>query len=374
MNRSKVPRVVATINSAALAHNLEVVRRRISGTSSRIYAVVKADAYGHGLDNTVAAFAGADAFAVACMDEAVELRTLDPQSEILVLEGTFDGHELTAAKAGKLEIVVHADWQLRLLERDGAEGLRRVWIKFDTGMHRLGFAPESAGDVRMRFAALGIETPGVMSHLACADEPQRDDTARQMAVFATVCEQFPASPASLANSAGVLLHPDSHLDWVRPGLMLYGVSPMSERNGEDYGLRPAMTLSARLLSIQNVAAGDSVGYGATWQAPRDCRIGIVSIGYGDGYPWRAATAGEALVCGTRVPLAGRVSMDMLGVDLSALPKAEVGDEVILWGEGLPVEEVARTVGTSPYELVCRLSRRVPRRNVEQDGAPIEASA
>lgn len=358
-------RVVATINSAALAHNLEVVRGRISGTRSRVYAVVKADAYGHGLDNTVAAFAGVDAFAVACMDEAAELRAVDPRLDILVLEGIFDGQELAAAKAGNLEIVVHAEWQLRLLECDGAGGLRRIWAKFDSGMHRLGFPPEKAGEVRKRLSALGIETPGVMSHLACADEPQRDDTARQMAVFSTVREQFPDSPASLANSAGVLLHPDSHLDWVRPGLMLYGVSPLSGKNGEDFGLRPAMTLSARLLSIQDVAAGDSVGYGATWQAPRDCRIGIVSIGYGDGYPWRAAATGEALVRGGRVPLAGRVSMDMLGVDLSASPTASVGDEVTLWGEGLPVEEVARAVGTSAYELVCRVSRRVPRRTVEQ---------
>ena len=365
-------RVVATVNTAALAHNLAVVRER--APDSRVYAVVKADAYGHGLDNTVDAFSAADGFAVACMDEALEVQALDRHANILVLEGTFDGRELATAKAGKLEVVVHDDWQLRLLERDGAEGLRRVWAKFDSGMHRLGFPPEKAGEIRGRLAALGIGTPGVMSHLACADEPEREDTARQMAVFADVREQFPGSPASLANSAGVLLHPDSYLDWVRPGLMLYGVSPIPERNGEDFGLRPALTLGARLLSIQDVAAGESVGYGATWQAPRDCRIGIVSIGYGDGYPWRAAAAGEVLVRGTRVPLAGRVSMDMLGVDLTGLPAAEVGDEVILWGEGLPIEEIARAVGTSPYELVCRLSRRVPRRNVGEAGTPLEASA
>ena len=364
-------RVVATVNMAALAHNLAVVRKRASG--SRIYAVVKADAYGHGLDNTVSAFAATDGFAVACMDEALELRALDPHSNILVLEGMFDGRELAAAKAEKLEIVVHDDWQLRLLERDGVQGIRRVWAKFDSGMHRLGFPPEKADEVRTRLAALGINTPGVMSHLACADEPDRDDTDRQLAAFAAVREKFPGSPASLANSAGVLLHPETHLDWVRPGLMLYGVSPLLDRNGEDFDLQPALTLSARLLSIQDVAAGESVGYGATWQAPRACRIGIVSIGYGDGYPWRAAATGEALVRGTRVPLAGRVSMDMLGVDITELPAAEVGDEVILWGEGLPIEEIARAVGTSPYELVCRLSRRVPRRNVEQAGAPIEAS-
>ncbi len=366
-------RVAATIDSVALAHNLGIVRQRVAG--SHVYAVVKADAYGHGLENTVAALAGADAFAVACMDEVLELRAIDSRSNILVLEGVFDGRELAVAKADKLEIVVHSDWQLQLLERDGVEGIRRVWVKFDTGMHRLGFAPESAGDVRARLAALGIEAPGVMSHLACADEPVLADTARQMAVFGAVCKLFPGSPASLANSAGVLLHPDSYLDWVRPGLMLYGVSPLPEGNGTDFGLRPAMTLSAHLLSIQEVTMGNAVGYGATWQAPRDCRIGIVSIGYGDGYPWCATAAGEVLVRGKRVPLAGRVSMDMLGVDLTALPAAHVGDEVILWGAGLPVEAVARAVGTSPYELMCRVSRRVPRRIAGQVGmSPIKVSA
>ncbi len=366
-------RVVATIDPVALAHNLGVVRQRAPG--SHVYAVVKADAYGHGLENTVVAFTEADAFAVACMDEVIELRAIDSRPNILVLEGVFDGRELAAAKADKLEIVVHSDWQLQLLERDGVEGIRRVWAKFDTGMHRLGFTPESAGDVRARLVALGIETPGVMSHLACADKPGLTDTARQMAIFGAVCRRFPGSPASLANSAGVLLHPDSHLDWVRPGLMLYGVSPLPEGDGTDFGLRPAMTLSARLLSIQDVATGDVVGYGATWQAPRDCRIGIVSIGYGDGYPWCAAAAGEALVRGKRVPMAGRVSMDMLGVDLTALPAVHVGDEVILWGAGLPVEEVARAVGTSPYELMCRVSRRVPRRIAGRVGTPpLEVSA
>jgi alanine racemase len=366
-------RVAAIINPAALAHNLGVVRQRVAG--SHIYAVVKADAYGHGLKNTVAALAEADAFAVACMDEVLELRAIDSRPNILVLEGIFDGRELAAAKADKLEIVVHADWQLQLLERDGAEGIRRVWAKFDTGMHRLGFTPESADNVRARLVALGIETPGVMSHLACADKPGLTDTTRQTTVFNAVCERFPGSPASLANSAGVLLHPNSHLDWVRPGLMLYGVSPLPEGNGTDFGLRPAMTLSAHLLSIQDVTMGNAVGYGATWQAPRDCRIGIVSIGYGDGYPWCATAAGEVLVRGKRVPLAGRVSMDMLGVDLTTLPTACVGDEVILWGVGLPVEEVARAVGTSPYELMCRVSRRVPRHIAGQVGTPpIKVSA
>lgn len=365
-------RVVATIDQAALAHNLELVRRK--APASRVYAVVKADAYGHGLNNLGNAFDAADALAVACLDEAEEARELSSQRRILILEGVFDGAELAQARARGYELVVHADWQLEILERDGARGLDTLWVKFDTGMHRLGFPPAAAARVRSRVAALGIECPGLMTHFACADEPERDDTERQMAAFAAIREHFPGSLTSCANSAGVLLHPDTHGDWVRPGLMLYGVSPIPGVDGASLGLKPAMTLSARLLAIQDVAAGETVGYGATWRAERACRIGIVSIGYGDGYPWRGAAVGEVSIDGRRAPLAGRVSMDMLGVDLDGLPDARIGDEVVLWGEGLPVEQVARAVGTSPYEMVCRVSRRVPRRSVGSLPEPAQASA
>lgn len=366
-------RVVATIDQAALAHNLDMVRRLAPG--SQVYAVVKADAYGHGLTNLGSAFDAADALAVACLDEAMEVREVMPGRRILVLEGVFSGAELAEARAQRLEIVIHADWQLKLLERDGLSGIEHAWVKFDTGMHRLGFPVAEAESIRDRLAALDIRNPGIMTHFSCADEPVRQNTEQQMHAFQTVRAAFPASPVSCANSAGVLLHPATHGDWVRPGLMLYGVSPLPDKKGADLGLEPAMTLSARLLAIQDVTAGDSVGYGATWRAENDGRIGIVSIGYGDGYPWKHEGVGTVSVRGREVSLAGRISMDMLGVDLTGLPDARVGDEVVLWGPELPVEQVAHAVGTSPYELVCRVSRRVPRRSIElQDPRPVEASA
>ncbi len=355
-------RVTATIDQAALAHNLELARRQAAG--SRVYAVVKADAYGHGLTNLGHAFDAADALAVACLDEALEVREIMPERRVLILEGVFSGAELSQARQQHFELVIHAPWQLRLLEKEGVEGIERVWIKFDTGMHRLGFAAEMALDVHKRIAALGIEQPGIMTHLACADEPEREDTQEQLQVLETVRSAYPGSPVSCANSAGVLLHSSTHGDWIRPGLMLYGVSPLPDSHGSELGLRPAMTLSAKLMAIQDVAAGERVGYGATWKAEKDCRIGIVSIGYGDGYPWREQGVGHVVIRGRQLPLAGRISMDMLGVDLTQLPEAKVGDEVVLWGPELPVEQVARAVGTSPYELVCRVSRRVPRRSIE----------
>lgn len=365
-------RVVATIDQSALAHNLEVARRQ--APESRVYAVVKADAYGHGLTNLGPAFDAADALAVACMDEALEVREIMPGRQVLVLEGVFSGEELAQARRHRMELVVHAPWQLQLLEKEGVAGLKRIWVKFDTGMHRLGFPPGLAQSLRERLDALGAENPGIMTHLACADEPERENTEEQLQAFAMVRSVFPESPVSCANSAGVLLHPSTHDDWIRPGIMLYGVSPLPAGHGQELGLRPAMTLSARLIAIQDVAAGDRVGYGATWKADKDCRIGIVSIGYGDGYPWREQAAGHVVIRGRKLPLAGRISMDMLGVDLTKLPEAGVGDEVVLWGPELPVEQVARAVDTSPYELVCRVSRRVPRRSIElETPRPAEAS-
>lgn len=351
-------RVSAEVNSAALAHNLNVVRRL--APASRVFAIVKADAYGHDLVPAARALdkAGADGFGVACAEEALALREAGIRSHLLVLEGVNTSAELQASCHAGLELVVHADWQLDMLELDGAKGLKRLWIKFDTGMHRLGFAPRRAAELRRRFDALGIE-PALMSHLACADEPEREENAQQLEAFKSLREVFPG-PASLANSAGVLALPDSHFDWVRPGLMLFGVSPQFDRDGAELGLRPAMTLKAHVLSVQDVAVGEGVGYGETWHAQRPSRVANVSIGYGDGYPWRGAQGASAVVRGQRVPLVGRVSMDMLGVDVTEVAEVAPGDEVVLWGEALPVESVARAAGTIPYELVCDVTRRVPR--------------
>lgn len=360
-------RVSAEIDAAALTHNLGVARSR--APASRVYAIVKADAYGHGLIPAARVFAaaGADGFGVACVEEALELRESGIRRRILVLEGAVEPRELELARAAELELVVHADWQLEMLERDGAGRLGRLWLKFDTGMHRLGFPAAEARAVRARLDSLPIAEPGLMSHLACADEPEREETARQLAVFEELRKLFPG-PASLANGAGVFAHPASHYDWVRPGLVLYGVSPFPGRDARALGLRPAMRFASRLIAVHEIAAGEEVGYGGDWRAGRPSRIGTVSAGYGDGYPWRAARGGVALVRGRRAPLAGRVSMDMLAIDLTDLPEVRVHDPVTLWGDALAVEEVARVVGTSAYELVCSVTRRVPRAYAEAETA------
>ncbi|MGH8428240.1 MAG: alanine racemase [Gammaproteobacteria bacterium] len=363
-------RVAAAIDATALAHNFALVRKTAPG--SRILAVVKADAYGHGVAKAAHALAAADGFGVTSVDEALALRDVGVDTDIVVLEGAMDGGELDAARHAKLDLVVHAKWQLEMLERDGVQGLTRLWIKFDTGMHRLGFPTEAAESVRTQLSALKIPEPVLMSHLACADEPAREETAHQLEAFAHLRQLFPG-PASLANSAGVLAHPTTHFDWVRPGLALYGVSPFPGRGAATLGLRPAMTLISRLLALQEVAAGEAVGYGGDWRAPRPSRIGIVSAGYGDGYPWRAEHSGVVLVRGRRAPLAGRVSMDLLAVDLTQVPDARPGDAVTLWGEGLPVEQVAKIAGTTPYELVCSVTRRVPRTYAEAE-RPAHAAA
>ncbi|MGH8162603.1 MAG: alanine racemase [Gammaproteobacteria bacterium] len=351
-------RVVADIDASALAHNLAIVRALAA--DSRVLAVVKADAYGHDLVPTARtlASAGADGFGVACVEEALALRESGIRERIVVLEGVTASSELVAARNAGLELVVHADWQLAMLERDGVRGLCRLWIKFNTGMNRLGFPMEVSETVRSRFDALGASSV-LMSHLACADEPEREENARQLQAFENLRTAFPGA-ASLANSAAVLTLPAAHYDWVRPGLLLYGVSPLPDCDAAALGLCPAMTLKARILAVQDVAAGAGVGYGEDWRAPLASRVAIASIGYGDGYPWRGAQGASALVHGRRVPLVGRVSMDMLGLDVTAIAGVAPGDEVVLWGKGLSVEEVARAAGTIPYELVCDVTRRVPR--------------
>jgi len=346
------------IDLAALAHNLRVAKN--AAPTSRVFAVVKADAYGHGLVSAARALGAADGFAVACVGEALALREAGIAQRILVLEGAFCGAELAAAAKFGLELVIHAEWQLQLLEKDGTRGISRLWLKFDTGMHRLGFELDAGMDALMRLRSLAPVPLGLMSHLACADEPTRPETAVQIERFRRLRLQVPDLPGSLANSAGILAFPVAHYEWVRPGLMLYGVSPLSGQRAEALGLRPAMHFGASLIAVKEVAAGEAVGYGGDWRAPCRIRLGIVGAGYGDGYPWRGATAGSVRLHGHRVPIIGRVSMDMLAVNISKIPAAAPGDEVTLWGRGLAVEEVARSAGTTPYELICGVTRRVQR--------------
>lgn len=347
----------ARIDLAALRHNL--ARVRALAPRRRVMAVVKADAYGHGLARCAAALAGADAFAVGHVIEGQALRAAGCGAPLVVLEGFFDAAGLEACLRHGMQPVLHQPYQVELLEQALRGRPLALWLKFDSGMHRLGFPAAQARDWLARVQGIpGVTAPvGVMSHLACADDPQDPRTAQQQACFLAAIAGH-AGPRSLANSAGILAHAGTHLDWVRPGLMLYGVSPLLGASAAAHDLRPAMALSTRLIAVQELAAGEAVGYGGAYVCPRAMRVGVAAIGYGDGYPRHAASGTPVRVNGARCALIGRVSMDMITVDLSAAPEARPGDSVILWGEGLPVEEVAACAGSIAYELLCAVAGRM----------------
>ena len=349
----------ARISLAAWRHNLAVARRAARG--ARVMAAIKADGYGHGLIAAARALSGADAFAVARLDEAVALRNAGFAHRIVLLEGVFSAEQMQAAQSRRLDLVIHDPSQLSLLERADRRRPVTVWIKVDSGMHRLGFLPEEVPDVaeslcNMRAVA---NPPALLTHLSNADARDEAVTANQIAAFDRAAQGI-TGPRSIANSAGLLWHEDSCADWVRPGIMLYGVSPFVGGRAEHEGLRPVMTLSSELIAVKQLRAGDPVGYGGTWCLPDDSRIGVVAIGYGDGYPRHAPSGTPVLVNDRLVPLVGRVSMDMLSVDLGPHGEEQVGDPVTLWGDGIAVEEVAEQAGTIAYELLCCVTSRVPR--------------
>ncbi len=352
------PMASATIDLHALRHNLAVLRRRAPG--AKIMAVIKANAYGHGLVAVARALSDADAFAVARVDEGLALRAAGIVTPVVLLEGVFDREQLAAAVAADFELVVHIPEQVELLRTLDVARPLTVWVKLDTGMNRLGFkGPAFAAAIAELEALPSVRRPvRSITHLAAADEPGLAKTLQQVARF----EAEPAAGGrcrSLANSAGLLNFPEARGDWVRPGLLLYGVSPMPDTQGSDYGLEPVMTLNSRIIAVKDVAVGEQVGYGGTWTAQRPTRLAIAGIGYGDGYPRSIGSGAPVLVGGQRAMLAGRVSMDMIGIDVTLLGEAvKVGDRVVLWGPLLPVEEIARWAGTIPYELLCGISQRV----------------
>lgn len=346
----------ARINTDALRHNL--TRARALAPGSKVMACIKANGYGHGLVEAAQALRGADAFAVACLEEALEIRSAGLAHPVILLEGIHRASEVATVRDNEFEMVLHDRAQLEILEQAGLP--QKLWLKVDTGMHRLGFSVAEAPAVRERIQRLGlVEGPlRYMTHLASADEPAgTPDPAGQIEQFLSLTEDWPGE-RSIANSAGVIDWPASRQDWIRPGIMLYGVTPFADRTGADVGLRPAMTVTTELIAVKSVEKGGRVGYGGGWSAPRDMRLGVAAIGYGDGYPWHAANGTPVLVNGRPSRVIGRVSMDMITVDLNEHPDASVGDPVTLWGEGLPVEEVARHAGTIPYELLCGVTRRV----------------
>ena len=352
-------RVVATVDLDAIRHNLRAIRRY--APASRVMAAVKADGYGHGAVPVARALesAGVDALAVACIDEALQLRQAHVRAPIALLEGVLTPEEAVLAAYEGLQIVCNDHWQIDLLEALPVGATVRLWFKLDSGMHRLGFPLDALPRLRRALERNPQwQFCGWMTHLACADDSENPMTRRQIADFDAALAGL-AGPRSIANSAGVLAWPESRRDWVRPGLALYGASPIPGKIGADWNLRPAMTLSSRLIALREYEAGSTVGYGATYRCPERMPIGVAAVGYADGVHRRLASGTPLMVREARVQLAGRVSMDMITLDLRAAPSAAVGDDVLLWGRaGLAVEEIAEQAGTIAYELFCGLTDRV----------------
>ena len=346
--------IQAHIDLSALENNLHVARRT---TSARIMSVIKADGYGHGLLHVAEALAATDGYALLDIRDAVRLREAGYRQTILLLEGFFGAAELPVIAEYDLTSVIHSAWQIDMLDAYPGNGKLDVWLKVNTGMNRLGFTPEQVSlameQLRRHRAVRDIT---LMTHFANADEAR--GVAGTLALFNDVAAAHRVA-RSMANSAALLRYPATHGDWVRPGIMLYGASPFVDVSTQQLGLKPAMTLSSRIIATQELRAGDEVGYGALFRAEHNMRIGIVACGYADGYPRSAQNGTPILVDGQRTQMLGRVSMDMLYVDLSALPQCDVGSRVVLWGEGLPIEEVACAAGTVSYELMCALTPRVP---------------
>ena len=350
-----MPRPVsASVSVSALAHNLAVVRRR--APDSRIWAVVKAHAYGHGLPAAIRGFAAADGLALLEFDNARRLRALGWRGPMLMLEGAFGPEDVATAGELGLSLVVHHAGQVEWLREHAGRPID-VWLKLNTGMNRLGIPPDEASARHRALAMLpSVGKVSLMTHFAEADRP--GGALLQLEAFDRAPDAL-SGARSLANSAAIFDCPDAHRHWIRPGIALYGGSPFADRSAASLGLRAAMTLRSELIAVQALGAGDAVGYGRSFVAETPMRIGIVACGYADGYPRHAPTGTPIAVAGIRTRTVGRVSMDMLAVDLSPVPDAAIGTAVELWGANVPVDEVAAAAGTIGYELMCAVAPRVP---------------
>ncbi|WP_445083923.1 alanine racemase [Candidatus Vondammii sp. HM_W22] len=347
----------ASLDLSALRHNLQRVRE--CAPNSRIFAVIKANAYGHGMLRAAAALADADAFAVARVEEGVKLREAGFQQKLLILEGFFNQQELAAASHHQLELAIHQTEQLETLKQQPLDKPVSCWLKVDSGMHRVGFQPDQALDAWKAVSQLSSVAGevGLMTHLANGDDLGDPTSKAQFDRFLPLAKAC-GTRISIGNSAGILGWPDARTDWVRPGIMLYGASPFINGTGADDGLKPVMTFQSRLIAINHYPKGSPIGYSGTWRCPEAMPVGVVAVGYGDGYPRHAPAGTPVLLNGRRVPLVGRVSMDMITVDLRNQPEAKIGDPIVLWGAGLPVEEIAGLTGTISYELFCGVTGRV----------------
>ena len=370
-----MPRQIqAHINQSALENNLMVARR--AAPSARIMAIIKADGYGHGLLRAAGALSAADGIALLDLQDAAQLREAGFRQTILLLEGAFDAGDMAHIAQYDLACVIHGAWQIALLDAYPGREKLDVWLKVNSGMNRLGFTPQQAAQAMEQLRRhRAVRSVTLMTHFANADEAR--GIAEPLALFNDFAAPYRVA-RSLANSAALLRYPETHGDWVRPGLMLYGASPFAEVSAQQLGLQPAMTLRSRIIAVQELRAGDEIGYGALFRAERKMRVGVVACGYADGYPRQsgrvepeapgthrptpcgcAPNGTPLLVDGQMTQTLGRVSMDMLHADLSKLPQAGIGSAVTLWGEGLPIEDVARAAGTVSYELMCALTARVP---------------
>lgn len=356
-----MPRPIrATIFTEALRHNLNVARR--CAPQSRIWSIIKANAYGHGIERVFEGLRGTDGFGLLDLEEAVRLRQLGWEGPVLLLEGFFKPEDIALITQYRLTTTVHCEEQLRMLEHARPSGPISIQLKMNTGMNRLGFRPEHYRAAWERARAMPwIGSIVHMMHFSDADSER--GIAHQVAAFDSTVANLPGE-ASLSNSAATLWHPAAHRHWVRPGIMLYGASPTGiAADVAQFDLQPAMSLTSEIIGVQQLVPGDTVGYGSRFTADTAVRIGIVACGYADGYPRHApgwdGSFTPVLVDGTRTRMIGRVSMDMMAVDLTPCPAAGVGTPVTLWGKGLPIDEVAAASGTIGYELMCAVAQRVP---------------
>lgn len=363
-------RAFAAIDLDALRHNYQSIQQRVAPQGSKVMAVVKANAYGHSVDLVATALADCDGFGVATLDEAAAVRKVSDRQPLLLLEGVLSVADLQAASELRCDVVVHNDQQLAFLNQARLAQPIRVWLKVNTGMHRLGFECHRVLDVYARLhASPQVSDIRLMTHFACADDDDPQPTLLQQRTFAALCEalakEFPQAAGaqlSLCNSAALLNNPESHCDWVRPGLALYGGSPLVQKSAAELGLRPVMTLYSQVIALRHLNPGERVGYGGTWQATEATPVAIVSIGYGDGYPRHVDPQKAVVRIGEDLcPLVGRVSMDMIAVSLQNCRRpVNLGDLVVVWGDNLPVETIADAAGTLNYELLCQVTGRVPR--------------
>ncbi len=357
------PAAYAVLNLEAAQHNLQRVREY--APASKIMAVIKANGYGHGLLRIADALKTVDGFAVARVDEGVRLRRAGIKGRIAVLEGFTCAEELDELLLYQLDAVVHSFQQVEIFESRVEQKQIAIWLKLDTGMNRLGFKTHEFEAVyhRLKHCPIIRWPINFMTHLASADDLQDPTTLKQIHLFNNTIATIESNSefkleCSIANSAGIIAWKEALTDWVRPGVMLYGISPFPESTGKELGLKPLMSLHSRLIAIKDLEKGDKVGYSGSWICKKKTTLGVIAIGYGDGYPRYAKVGTPVLVNGQRVPLIGRVSMDMITVDLETQPQAKPGDPVTLWGEALSVEEIAQCADTIPYTLVCGITQRV----------------